>query len=58
MAKGEKVEVDPKNFKVAGGRVFLFYKSLFGNALSDWNKDEPGLTAKADEHWSRITNGR
>jgi thiol-disulfide isomerase/thioredoxin len=54
MAKGDKVEIDPKNFKVTNGRLFLFYKSLFGNALNDWNKDEPGLTAKADTNWKKV----
>jgi hypothetical protein len=55
MAKNDKVEIDPKNFKVSGGRVFLFYKGLFGNALDDWNKDEPGLTTKADTAWRKLT---
>lgn len=54
MAKGDKVEIDPKNFKVTNGRVFLFYKGFFGNALNDWNKDEPGLTAKADANWKKL----
>lgn len=58
MAKGDKVEIDPKNFKVTNGRVFLFYKGLFGNALNDWNKDEPGLTAKADANWKKIAAGK
>lgn len=53
MAKGEKVEIDPANFKVTGGRLFLFYKGLWGNARKDWDKDE-GLTAKADAHWKKI----
>ena len=54
MAKGEKVEIDPANFKVTGGRLFLFYKGLWGNARKDWDKDEPGLTAKADTHWRKL----
>ncbi|MFO1500515.1 MAG: YHS domain-containing (seleno)protein [Verrucomicrobiota bacterium] len=55
MAKGEKVEIDPANYKVTNGRLFLFYKGLFGNALNDWNKDEPTLTAQADAHWRKIS---
>lgn len=55
MAKGEKVEIDPTNFKVTNGRLFLFFKAFYGNALKDWNKDEAGLTAKADAHWKRIS---
>lgn len=58
MATGDKVEIDPKNFKVTGGRLFLFYKGLFGNALNDWNKDELGLTVKADAHWKTVATER
>jgi len=54
MAKGEKVEIDPANFKITRGRVFLFYKGLWGNALKDWNKDEANLTIKADANWKKI----
>lgn len=52
---GRKVEIDPKNFKVTDGRLFLFYKSLFTDALDYWNKDEPTNIRKADEHWKRLT---
>ena len=58
MAKGDKVEIDPKNFKVTSGRLFLFYKGLFGNAINDWNKDEPGETIKADANWKKLTDAK
>jgi len=54
MAKGEKVEIDPANFKVTQGRLFLFYRGFWGNARKDWDKEEAGLTAKADANWKRI----
>lgn len=54
MAKGEKVEIDPTNFKVTNGRLFLFFKAFYANAIKDWNKDEPNLTAKADANWKKI----
>ena len=54
MAEGRKVEVDPANYKVTGGRLFLFYKGWRGDALKDWNKDEKNLTARADEQWRKI----
>jgi len=56
MAKGEKVEIDPANFKVTDGRLFLFYKGLWGNARKDWDKDEPVQTTKADAHWKKFAN--
>ncbi|MBI3413943.1 MAG: YHS domain protein [Verrucomicrobia bacterium] len=55
MAKGEKVEIDPTNFKVTNGRLFLFFKAFYANALKDWNKDETGQTAKADANWKKIS---
>lgn len=54
MAKGEKVEIDPTNFKITNGRLFLFFKAFYANAIKDWNKDEPGQTAKADANWKKI----
>ena len=54
MAKAEKVEIDPANFKLTNGRLFLFYKGLWGNALKDWEKDEAGLAARADANWKKI----
>lgn len=35
---GDKVEVDPANFEVIDGRVYLFYKGWLGNARNDWDK--------------------
>lgn len=55
MAEGEKVEVDPTNYKVTNGRLFLFYKGFLGNARKGWDKDEKGLEIKADTRWERIS---
>jgi len=55
MAKGEKVEIDPTNFKITNGRLFLFFKAFYANALKDWNKDEANLTTKADANWRKIS---
>ncbi len=54
MARGEKVEIDPTNFKVTKGRLFLFFKAFYANAQKDWNKDEPNQTMKADANWKKI----
>lgn len=54
MADGKKVEIDPGNFKVTNGRLFLFYKGWLGNAQKDWNKDEPAMTTRADGAWKKI----
>jgi YHS domain-containing protein len=55
MAKGEKVEIDPKNFKVTNGRLFLFFNAWYGDAKKAWLKDEAGQEAKADANWKKIS---
>ncbi len=52
-AKGEKVSVDPKTFKIVDGRLFLFYNRFFTNTLTDWNKDEAHLKMNADANWQK-----
>ena len=54
MAKGEKVEVDIKNYKIKNGKLYLFYKGFFSNTLDDWNKEENVLLPKANNHWKNI----
>jgi YHS domain-containing protein len=51
---GEKVEIDPETFKIANGKLYLFYNSLFNNTLPKWNKDESNLKVKADKSWTTI----
>ena len=53
-AKGEKAEPDPTNFKLANGKVYLFYKSFFSNTLDDWNENEANLKKKADLSWAKL----
>src|SRR5438477_555547 len=55
MADGKKVEIDPKNYKVTNGRLFLFFKAWYANAINDWNKDEKNMTTKADAAWKKIS---
>ena len=55
-SKGEKVEIDPKTFKIANGKLYLFYNKFFNNTLTSWNKDESGLKSKADANWTKITS--
>lgn len=55
-ATGEKVEIDPKTFKILGGKLYLFYNSFFNNTLTKWNKDETTLHSNADKNWQSILN--
>jgi YHS domain-containing protein len=52
-AKGEKVEIDPRTFKIVDGKLNLFYNKFFNNTLTDWNKDESNLKKKADANWAK-----
>jgi len=54
-AENEKVEIDPETFKVANGKLYLFYNFYFNNTLPKWNKDETNLKQKADQNWKVIT---
>ncbi|MEA5258473.1 YHS domain-containing (seleno)protein [Arcicella aquatica] len=52
-SKGEKVVVDPETYKIINGKLYLFYHTFFNNTLTDWNKDEANLKAKADINWEK-----
>jgi YHS domain-containing protein len=47
---GEKVKIDPETFKIAGGRLYLFYNFWGNNTLEDWNENEVKLKDTADRN--------
>ena len=51
---GEKVSVDPETFKIANGKLYLFYNRFFTNTLKDWNKNEASLKKAADLNWPKL----
>lgn len=51
---GEKVKVDPENFKIVDGKINLFYRTAFSNTLNDWSKNEAKLKRQADINWSNL----
>jgi len=55
MANGEKVEVDPRNYKLTEGRLFLFYSGLIQNAQDAWIRDEAELALRAEAAWHEIS---
>ena len=56
VAGGKKYAIDPLNYEVSDGRLFLFYKGWLGDAKKDWDKDEPGQLKKADANWPTVRN--
>lgn len=55
MVDGEKVDIDPANFIVDHGRLFLFYKGLWGDARAKWMKDTAAKEKSADAAWKKLT---
>ena len=51
---GSKVDVDPETFKIADGKLFLFYHQFFNNTLKSWNQNESQLHRQADVNWQKI----
>ncbi len=53
-ASGEKVDVDPKTFKIVNSKLYLFYNSFLNNTKTTWNKNETDVKSKADNNWKKI----
>lgn len=53
-ATGEKVEINPKTFKIVDGKLFVFYNKYFNNTLEKWNEDESQLKNSADKNWTKF----
>ncbi|MBI5373502.1 MAG: YHS domain protein [Sphingobacteriales bacterium] len=53
-ASNEKVEIDPATFKIVNGKLYLFYHSWTNNTLNKWNRNEPDLKTRADQHWQTL----
>ncbi len=52
----EKVDIDPKSFKIINEKLYLFYNGIFANTIKSWNKDQANLMHKADVNWAKIIN--
>jgi hypothetical protein len=56
---GEKVDIDPLNFEVIDGKVYLFYKGFWGDARDKWQariktKNATKVVAEADAGWKKL----
>lgn len=57
--RGEKVVINPTCYKIIDGRNVLFYKTVWANALSNWEKElartpEPQLMGQGDRFWANL----
>lgn len=56
MSEGKFFDVDPTNFKVTDGNLYLLYRGPDGDTLPDWDASESERTASANEHWKTLSN--
>jgi YHS domain-containing protein len=54
VAGGYKYDIDPLNYVITDGRLFLFYKGWKGDAKKPWLKDQPQQMKKADSQWPQV----
>jgi YHS domain-containing protein len=58
VSYGKKISVDPETFKVANGKLYLFFHGKSGgrtvNSLDTWNKNEDRLLKKANDLWPDV----
>ncbi len=51
----QKVSINPKNFEIRDGKLYLFYNSWGNNTLEKWEKENPEqLVQKANKNWEVI----
>ena len=50
-ALGKKLDVDPTQFKVVGGKLYL---NVNADVFAAWSKDIAGNIVKADQNWPAI----
>lgn len=51
---GRKVIIHPENYLLTRGRLFLFYKTFWADAIPNWNKDPERYEVEADDWWRKI----
>lgn len=61
MLAGEKVEVDPRRYRIYEGKLLLFYDGFWGNTLEKWKRkvaseNESKLFSQAEANWKEILN--
>lgn len=54
MARGKKVEVNPKSFLVTDGKLLLFYKSFLNDTRAKWLEKAAALKLQADAAWKKL----
>jgi YHS domain-containing protein len=53
MARGEQVEVDEATFVIQNGRLYLFYKGIYGDSRAEFQADSAAIITAAEANWKR-----
>lgn len=61
MLDGDKVDINPKRYKIIDGKLYLFYDGFFGNTLKKWNRlledrKESELIEQANKNWEKLNS--
>ena len=57
MASDDRVEVDPKSFRIEDGSLLLFYNGFLANTRKKWGKEgSDKLFPKADANWFKFSS--
>ena len=56
ISKPQKVDINPKSFKIINGKLYLFYSTRWVNGLEKWNdkKDEKTSINTANKNYSKL----
>lgn len=54
-ALGKRVDVDPLNFEVRDGKLYLFYRDTALDTRALWLKDAGNLIEKANANWPKLS---
>lgn len=53
MSEGERVEPDPRSFRIIDGRLMVFAKGWFKDSAARFERDSAALQRRADQAWKK-----
>lgn len=58
MTNGDRVDVEPTNYRVTDGRLYVFFKLAFIDASGAWDDDPQALRERADREWAKMITAK
>jgi YHS domain-containing protein len=53
VSEGKTFGIDPKNYKVTDGKLYVFYNGELGDTKPTWEADEENRQKNADANWAK-----